>query len=525
MELATARRITELESENARLTTRLSSLATDYNSLKYQLDWLKRQLFGEKSEKRLDIDTTVQGNLLTGLGVESAPVGKPETETITYQRRKKNREGSLNDSGLRFGEDVPRDIFIIGDPELENLPESERELISEKVTYRLAQLPGSFRILEFRRQVYKRLSDNQIITAPAVPGVLDKCVADVSLLAGLLVDKFCYHLPLYRQHQRLQQAGIQLSRSTLTNWTSRTIALLESIVEAQNRSILQSQVLAMDETPIKAGKQRKGKMRQAYLWPVYGDRDEMVFHYTATRAHRHVVELLGDYQGTLLSDGYEAYSAYAKQNNQVTHAQCWSHTRRKFEQAKDSDPASQNALAIIGALYQHEQHIRDQGLQDEAKLHYRARHSEPIVRAFWDWCDEQCHRADLLPSDPLSKALYYAMGRVGELKVFLSDPAVPMDTNHVERGLRPIPMGRKNWMFCWTELGAEQVGIIQSLLVTCKLHNINPYTYLVDVLQRISIHPASKVEELTPRRWKALFAEDPMRSAIDPKSMAPSSTA
>ncbi len=505
--MLTADRIIQLEQENARLGSELTSI-------KHQLDWLKRQLFGEKSEKRLDIDPTVQGNLLSQLGVELPPVKPPETETITYQRRKKNRDGAMNDTGLRFSDDVPRAVFVLKDLEMEALPESEREIVSEKVSYRLAQRPGSYIVLEYRRLVYKRLHDSKMITTPAPANVLDKCVADVSLLAGLLIDKFSYHLPLYRQHQRLQQAGIQLSRSTLTHWTSRAIALLEPIVEAQNRHILQSKVLAMDETPIKAGKQGNGKMRQAYLWPVYGDRDEIVFHYTSSRAHRHVVELLGHYQGTLLSDGYEAYAAYARQNTSVIHAQCWSHTRRKFEQAKDSDPACDEALALIGVLYRHEQQIRDQELQGEEKLRYRTKHSEPIVNRFWHWCEDQCHRPDLLPSHPLSKALNYARARVGSLRVFLGDPDVPIDTNHLERGLRPIPMGKKNWLFCWTEIGAKQVGLIQSLLVTCKLQGIDPYTYLVDVLQRISLHPASRVMELTPREWKHRFAENPIPSDL-----------
>jgi len=512
--LSATDRITELESQNTQLTAQLSSLSADYDNLKQQLDWLKRQLFGEKSEKRLDIDPAIQGNLLAQLGVESPPVEPPETETITYQRRKKNRDGAMTDTGLRFSDDVPRAVFVLKDPEMEALPESEREIVSEKVSYRLAQRPGSFMVLEYRRVVYKRIGDNKMITTPAPAGVLDKCAADVSLLAGMLIDKFSYHLPLYRQHQRLQQAGIQLSRSTLTNWTSRAIALLAPIVEAQNRHILQSRVLAMDETPIKAGKQSKGKMRQAYLWPVYGDQDEMVFHYTSSRAHRHVVELLGDYQGTLLSDGYEAYAAYARQNHAVTHAQCWSHTRRKFEQAKDSDPACDEALALIGVLYRHEQQIRDQALKGEAKLRYRTQHSEPIVNRFWQWCEDQCHRSDLLPSHPLSKALHYARTRDRNLRVFLGDPDVPIDTNHLERGLRPIPMGKKNWMFCWTEIGAKQVGIIQSLLVTCKLQTVDPYTYLVDVLQRISTHPASRAIELTPREWKHRFAENPLQSDL-----------
>lgn len=144
-----------------------------------------------------------------------------------------------------------------------------------------------------------------------------------------------------------------------------------------------------------------------------------------------------------------------------------------------------------------------------------AGHSEPVVREIWRWCDEQCYWVDLLPSDPLSKALKYAMARQSELQMFLADPEVPIDTNHLERALRPISLGKRNWLFCWTELGAKQVAVIQSLLVTCKRQGINPYTYLVDVLQRISQHPASRVEELTPRVWKDKFAANPLRSGLD----------
>jgi transposase len=130
------------------------------------------------------------------------------------------------------------------------------------------------------------------------------------------------------------------------------------------------------------------------------------------------------------------------------------------------------------------------------------------------WLDEQCQRHDLTPKHPLTKAINYLQARETELRVFLSDPDVPMDTNHLEREIRPIPLGKKNWMFCWTELGAEHVGLIQSLISTCKLHDINPHTYLTDVLQRVSCHSASKVEELTPRVWKEKFADNPMRSVI-----------
>lgn len=492
-----------------------TELCVELNSLKQQLDWFKRQLFGRKSEKCLHVDPAVQGNLLAGLGVTPPPPKDEPKETITYQRRKKTRDGAATDKGLRFSDDVPREIIAVRDPEIEAIPEDRRELIGTKVSFRLAQRPGSYVVLEYTRPVYKILDDQTIVTTPAPANVLEKSVADVSFLAGMLIDKFCYHLPLYRQHQRLTQAGIQVSRTSLTTWTSRAIDLLEPIVEAQYWHILQSKVLAMDETGIKAGRQKKGKMRQAYFWPMYGDADEMVFRYAPSRAHSHVEAFLGDFSGTLLSDGYEAYAAYARGKDTVTHAQCWAHTRRGFEKAQEGEPAAiAEVLALIGALYRHEDILREKGLKGAEKLAYRTQHSAPIVSAFWIWCDGQCHRPDLLPKSLLSKALKYAMSRRASLQVFLSDPDVPIDTNHLERGLRPIPMGKKNYLFAWTEIGAERIGLIQSLLVTCRLQGVDPYVYLVDVLQRISEHPASQVIELTPRLWKEKFADNPMKSDL-----------
>lgn len=506
--MSAAVRVTELERENAQLKADLAAVTQ-------QLQWLKRQLFGTKSEKRLDIDPAVQGNLLDALGVATPPPKPPPTETVTYQRRKKQRDGAVNDTGLRFGEDVPREIIAVKDPDIEAIPEDRRERIGEKVTYRLAQRPGSYVILEYTRPVYKVLDDLRIVTTPAPANVLEKSAADVSFIVGMLVDKFCYHLPLYRQHQRLVQAGIRLSRTSLTNWASQAIDLLAPLVDAQHRHVLQSRVLAMDETPIKAGRVKKGKMRQGYFWPIYGEADEIVFRYAPSREHRHVNAFLGGFEGTLLSDGYEAYAAYAKQKDGVIHAECWAHCRRGFEQAQAYEPsACAEALTLIGALYRHEEIIRERNLVGEKKLAYRSEHSEPIVHAFWQWCDQQCHRPDLVPSNPLAKAVQYARSRQASLQVFLTDPDVPIDTNHLERGLRAIPMGKKNWLFAWTEIGAERIGIIQSLLVTCRLQGVDPYTYLVDVLQRISEYPAKQVIDLTPRVWKTKFADAPMKSDL-----------
>ena len=261
----------------------------------------------------------MQGNLLAGLGVLAPPPKDTPTETITYQRRKKTRDAAVNDSGLRFDDTVAVHTIHVSDPAIDCIPQDQREVIGEKISYRLAQRPGSYLILKYVRPVIKRKDTQAIMSACAPGNVLENSSVDVSFLAGMLIDKFCYHLPLYRQHQRLAQCGIQVSRSSLTNWAGRGIDLLEPIVDAQYGHVLQSRVLAMDETPLKAARKRKGKMHQGYLWPMHGDADEIVFRYAPSREHCHVQTLLGEFQGTLLSDGYEAYV----RNNDLACATRW----------------------------------------------------------------------------------------------------------------------------------------------------------------------------------------------------------
>ena len=217
-----------------------------------------------------------------------------------------------------------------------------------------------------------------------------------------------------------------------------------------------------------------------------------------------------------MTDGYAAYNRYAKNKSQITQAQCWAHTRRYFVKAEAIEPeATSEALDYFGALYQLEEQAREQQLEPKQKLKLRREKSKPIVDSFFAWCHEQHQCTDLVNSNPLAKALNYVRNHKEQLCVYLSDPEVPIDTNHLERALRVIPMGRKNWMFCWTEVGAQHVGMIQSLLVTCRLHGVNPYAYLVDVLQRVSLHPARDVEALTPRAWKERFADNPLRSDLE----------
>lgn len=496
------------------------TLRQEVQALKGQLDWFKRQLFGQKSERRLIEGSSGQMTLAEALGLVEGGVGVPAEQRVAeHTRRLAARKPDAKDESLPFFDEarVPVEVIELQAPEAHGLDANDYEVISYKESFRLAQRPGSYVILKYRRPVIKLKASEALICASAPPGVIEGSRADVSFIAGLLLDKFAYHLPLYRQHQRLADSGITVSRPWLTQVAQQAVTLLQPIYEAQFESIRESRVKAMDETPIKAGRSEPGKMKAGYFWPVYGEREEVCFPFFASRRAEHVEKALGltHAEGAvLLSDGYSAYAHYADKTG-LTHAQCWAHTRRGFFEAQAAEPAEvARALDFIGALYEVEEHIRERKLSAKGKREHRLEYAKPIVEQFFAWVNQQFESQGLLPSNPFTKALAYARERRCGLEVYLTDADVPIDTNHLERALRVIPMGRKNWNFCWTELGAQHVGIVQSLIVTCRLHQVDPYDYLVDVLQRVAEHPASRVHELTPRLWKSHFAANPLRSPL-----------
>jgi len=512
-------KITSLESELSKRNSELSKRNLELSETKQLLDWFKRQLFGEKSEKRFISSDPRQ------LSLGEIDVSVPEkTETVKeHQRKKSNKKKNLIDSvtdkGLRFDSSVPVKRIELKNPELEGLSEDDYEVIAEEKTYRLAQEPSSYVVLEYVKKKIKLKSNDKILTPASAPSVIEKSYFDVSFISGMLIDKFRYHIPLYRQHQRLLWSGIQVSRGSLSNLVHNSVELLRPIYYALLSSILESEVLSMDETPIKIPSNKKGKMKKGYFWPVYGDKDEIAFPFSPSRATTVVREVLGEYCGALLTDGYSVYERFEKEVPNIVHAQCWVHARRKFDEAKEAEPRlAAIALNYIGSLYLNEKKIRELNLSDEKIYLYRLKHSKHIVDEFFDWLEKTFLDQVLLPSSPFTKAANYSLQRKNALNVFLRFPKVSMDTNHLEREIRSIALGRKNWLFCQSEAGAEYVGIIQSLIATCKLHDVNPYHYLVDVFQRIDSHPVREVHLLTPRLWKENFSQDRLTSDLKKNS-------
>jgi transposase len=299
----------------------------------------------------------------------------------------------------------------------------------------------------------------------------------------------------------MEEAGIYVARGTLSRFIHRCSELLEPVHLALLSSVLQSDVIAIDETPLKVGVSttRKG-MHTGYLVPMYGDNHEVVFHYSPTRALNIVTTILGDYRGTIITDGFKYYENLAKTNN-INHALCWSHARREFLKAEKLEPTIvDKILTYIAELYK----VENQCLPNDA-LQLRQQYSKPLVNTLFDYYQKLLNTLPLTNTNPLTKALQYSLKRKSGLTLFLDNPKIPLDTNHLEREIRPTAIGRKNWLFCMNDIGAKAVAIFSSLIRTCELHNVNQFNYLSDILTRIDSHKIKDINLLTPANWKNNF--------------------
>lgn len=513
-----------VEEQNELLKTQFSLLEQRLKEAEYQIAWFKKEFFGKKSEKRYSVEPDngsiqlyISEQLKKQAEIAIEQSSKEKTEIKPYQRGKAKKldlKNAVSETGLRFDDTVPVKVIKVPNKEVEGLKPEDYEIISTKVVHRIAQT-NCYQVLKYEMDVIKLKDSQEVINTPAPKAVFENSYADVSFLARLIIDKFLYHLPLYRQEQRLKAAGIKLSRATLVSYIDKIAFILEPIYRAQVKSILKSKILAMDEVPISAGVDKaKNKMKRGYFWPMYGEEKEVAFHFSESRSIQVLLETLKDkFTGILLSDGYQAYINYTEANKTV-HALCWSHARRYFIKAENVEPALvTKALEYIKQLYKIEEEIKTKSSLERQEI--RGEESKRIVDNFFAWLKEEQSKNCLLPSSPYTKAVNYCLERESGLRVFLSEPELALDTNHVEREIRAVVIGRKNWLFCFSESGAKNAGIIYSLIATCKLHNMDPYSYLVDVLQRVSIHSNLKVEELTPRVWKEKFSQDQLKSDID----------
>jgi len=318
------------------------------------------------------------------------------------------------------------------------------------------------------------------------------------LLAQIIIDKYTDHLPVHRQIQRFEREGIKLPASTLTDWISGTCLLLEPLYEVHRKQVLSSNYLQVDETPIKVlDKDKKGTTHRGYHWVYHAPEEQLVlFDYREGRGREGPTECLKDFTGYLQTDGYAVYEDFGK-NKQVTLLHCWAHARRKFDEAKDNDlTRASHALTEIQKLYALERQARDNQLSQKD----RQQQAIEILDDLKIWMLENYQV--VLPQSAIGQALHYSLQRWEKLCLYTTDGKLQIDNNLVENTIRPVAIGRKNYLFAGSHNGARRAAMLYSFLGTCKINDVNPFEWLRHVLNVIPTHPVNKLQQLLPNICK-----------------------
>jgi len=485
------------------LDSQRAEAQAEIDRLRQIVKTLQRSRFGRRSE-RLDSDQLQLGleDLDTDIaraeaGLPAAADGKP-----AFRRGPKDRL-ALPDHLVR--EEVTLDL------DADTCPGCGGPLhaIGETVSEMLDHVPARLRVLRIRRPKYGCRTCGTIHQAPAPERPIAKGLASPALLAHVLVSKYCDHLPLYRQSQIFARQGVELNRSTLANWVGGASWWLEALHERLADHVFASDTLFADDTPVPVLDPGRGRTRTGRFW-VYARDDRpwagpdppaAVFFYSPDRRAERPAAHLDRFRGILQVDGYAGFERLTERGDIVL-AACWAHTRRKFydfQQATGS-PIATEALRRIAELYAIEREIRGRSAAERQGL--RNTRSRPLVDAMKPWLEGQLHRVP--PRGGLAEAIRYALARWPALCRFLDDGRIELDTNAVERAIRPVALGRKNHLFAGSNGGADRWAIVASLLATARLNDVEPYAYLKDVLKRMTDGlPMSRIDELLPWNWKA----------------------
>jgi hypothetical protein len=308
-------------------------------------------------------------------------------------------------------------------------------------------------------------------------------------------------LPLNRLEGIFKRYGVDINRSTMCQWVGQCSDLLWPVVQHMKTQVLSSEKIHTDDTPVPVLDGDKTRTKKGYLWAYIGDQLDVVFDYTPNRCRDGPVEFLRCFEGYLQADAYNGYDAVFE-NPVIIEVGCWSHARRKFYDAYDTDRAHcAEMMGYIRQLYDVEAQAKEQNFNASGRFFLRAEKSRPILERIKEKLD--AWSISVLPKSPVGQAVSYARNQWQALMRFLENGILEVDNNISERVLRMVAIGRKNWMFAGSDEGGRRAAVIYSLVASCKLIGIDPFAYLRDVLDRISTHPASRIAELTPRGWKA----------------------
>ena len=478
-----------VEEEQA-LRSELRSTKEQLAQLSFQFEQLKRMVFGAKSERFVPADPG-QATLF-----DVGATTQPATQQVSYTRVKPGQ----NKKPVReaIAAHLPRVQRVI---EPEDLPEGARK-IGEEITETLEYTPGTIHVDKLVRPKYAHADRVLIAPMPSMP--FPKSNLGPSLAAHICVSKFADHLPLYRQRSQLKRAGLEVSDSTIGGWFQATATLLEPLGDALRKEVLAEQYLQVDETPIPVQDDHKeGSLRKGYHWVYHAPLSKAVlFDYRPGRSEKFPIEVLKDFQGTLQTDGYVGYEKLAAKEG-ITALACMAHARRKFEKALNNDRTrAEHAMTRIGELYTLERTCAERKVPPEVRHRYRRRWALPVLKDIKAWMDQEIIK--VAPKSPIGEALGYAITLWPRLAAYTLDGRYLIDNNLIENTIRPLAIGRKNYLFAGSDRAASHAALIYSLLGTCKLHGVEPFAYLRDVIARIPEHKANKLNELLPQRWQPL---------------------
>lgn len=467
-------------------------LEDEVSYLKAQLAMLRRMQFGQKRERFEGDASQIQ------LPFEPAPEQVEEQQQelrqkIAYVRQRPRHQGRAR---------LPEHLPVV---EVEIHPEGDLTqlvCIGKEVTEELDLEPARFFIRRYIRYKYAPKNKEGVVIAPLPERVIDKGIPGAGLLASILVDKYQDHLPLYRQKQRFAREGISIASSTIEGWTREALLKLEPLYEQLVFDTKAKGYLQVDESPIKVlDSDKKGATHQGYYWVYHSPLDKTVlFDYQPTRAAVGVKAMLESFQGYLQTDGYVVYEKYGRKQ-EVTHLACWAHARREFERALDNDRArAEKALTLIQQLYATERKAKENKLEAAAVKELRLQESLPVLNELGKWIFEEIKST--LPKSQIGKAMAYAYARWDALSAYLLDGSLLIDNNLVENAIRPLVLGRKNYLFAGSHDAARRAGMLYSFLAICRKHEVNPYQWLKYTLENIMSINHKNLRELYPRTSK-----------------------
>jgi len=378
------------------------------------------------------------------------------------------------------------------------------ERIGEDVSEKLDYTPGVFQVERHIRGKWACRRCETLLQAPVPAQVIDKGIPTAGLLAQVLVAKYADHQPLYRQEGIFERAGLALPRSTLAEWVGACGVRLAPLVEAMKAVLLTRPVLHADETPVPMLKPGLGHTHRAYLWSFgtteYDPIPAVVYDFADGRSGHHARTFLGPWSGKLVCDDFSGYKALFETG--VIEIGCMAHARRKFHDlyANQRSAIAEEALALYGALYELEREAREQRLDALGRQRLREERGRPIADALHTWLT--LHRAKVPDGSATAKAIKYSLKRWGALTRYLADGDLPIDNNWMENRIRPVAIGRSNWLFAGSLRAGQRAAVVMSLIQSAKLNHHDPYRYLKDVLERLPTQSASRLEDLMPHRWR-----------------------